>query len=277
LPGKPLVSVVTVVFNGGSRLEQAIRSVLSQNYDNMEFIIIDGGSTDGTLDIVRRYENRIDRWISEPDRGIYDAMNKGITLSSGELIGFLNSDDWYEPGAIAAVAGAYSSAAGGNVVIAGAWNLVFEDIDLVVRAIPSLKFHLGMPLSHQAMFVPRVVYDSFGVHDLRYRYAADMEMALRLHANKVPFHFLDSVLVNFRTSGASERHSKESGREASEIARRHLPPASYCLFRILRIKFEMLNFLSHEVERFLGKSVAGSMKKVYYHLKSRWSGNWRIP
>ena len=143
-------------------LEQAIRSVLAQSYDNIEFIIVDGGSTDGTLEIIRRYNDRIDQWVSEPDRGLYDAMNKGIALSSGDLIGFLNADDWYEPGAIAAVVEACRPAEGRNTIIAGMWNLVFEEIGLTVRATPSLKFHLGMPISHQAMFVPRGVYDSIG-------------------------------------------------------------------------------------------------------------------
>lgn len=277
LPGKPFLSIVTVVFNGASRIEQAIRSVIEQDYQNFEFIVIDGGSTDGTLDILRRYENRIDYWISGPDDGIYDAMNKGIALSSGESIGFLNSDDWYEPGAVAAVAEACSSPAGKDSVIAGAWNIVFEDIDLVVRAIPSLRFHLGMPLSHQAMFVPRAAYEAIGGFDRRYRYAADFDMALRLHANKVRFHLLDSTLVNFRASGASERHFRESGREASEIARKRLPPAEYRMFRLVRIKFEAMNFLALEAERFLGKSAARSLKRAYYRMKSRCSRTWRVP
>lgn len=275
--GKPLVSIVTVVFNGESHLDQAILSVLGQSYENIELIIVDGGSTDGTLDIVRRYESRIDRWISESDRGIYDAMNKGIALSSGDLVGFLNSDDWYEPGAIQAIAEAFASAEERNTVIAGAWNLVFEEIGLTVRATPSLKFHTGMPLSHQAMFVPRRIYDSAGGFDLRYRYAGDLDLAIRLHKSGVHFHFLDSVLVNFRTTGASERHFRESGREASEIIRKQLPRKTFCIFRILRIKFELLNVISLKAERLLGKPLAGFLKKAYYRLKAMYSRNWKIP
>ena len=276
VPGRRLVSVVTVVFNGALHLEQAIRSVLAQSYDNIEFIIVDGGSTDGTLEIIRRYNDRIDQWVSEPDRGLYDAMNKGIALSSGDLIGFLNADDWYEPGAIAAVVEACRPAEGRNTIIAGMWNLVFEEIGLTVRATPSLKFHLGMPISHQAMFVPRGVYDSIGGYDLRYRYAADLDMLLRLHTNRVRFHFLDSVLVNFRTSGTSERHFRESGREASRIIRAYRPWTTWCLFKVIRFKFETLNILSQKVERFLGKSAARSLKRTYYRLKAKYSGTWRI-
>jgi len=103
-PGRPLISIVTVVYNGAKHLEQTILSVLKQSYPNVEYLIIDGGSTDGTLEIIRQYEEAIDYWISETDKGIYDAMNKGISLASGDYIVFLNADDWYERGAIESVA-----------------------------------------------------------------------------------------------------------------------------------------------------------------------------
>jgi len=101
----PLVTVITVTYNSGPRLEETIFSVLNQTYSNIEYIIIDGGSNDGTLDIVKRYDHAIDYWVSAPDRGIYDAMNKGIRLSSGEWLNFLNAKDTFgEPGAIESVA-----------------------------------------------------------------------------------------------------------------------------------------------------------------------------
>jgi glycosyltransferase involved in cell wall biosynthesis len=93
---EPLVSIITVVFNGERYLEETIKSVINQTYKNIEYIIIDGGSTDNTLNIIKKYEDKIDYWISEKDKGIYDAINKGIKLSRGELIGIINADDYYE-------------------------------------------------------------------------------------------------------------------------------------------------------------------------------------
>ena len=93
-PGEPLISVVTVVYDGAATLGQTIRSVLGQTYGNVEYVIIDGGSIDGTLDVIRSYEDRIDYWQSEPDGGIYDAMNKGIALATGEYVYVLGCDDF---------------------------------------------------------------------------------------------------------------------------------------------------------------------------------------
>ena len=90
---KPLISIITVVYNGDKYLEETVQSVLSQTYDNVEYIIIDGASTDGTIDIIRKYEDQIDYWVSERDKGMYDAMNKGIDAASGELINFMNAGD----------------------------------------------------------------------------------------------------------------------------------------------------------------------------------------
>ena len=98
----PLVSIVTVVHNRARTLPRAIDSVLAQEYPELEYIVVDGCSTDGTVDVIRRYEHHIDVWISEPDRGISEAFNKGVALARGQIIGLLNSDDWYEAGAVSA-------------------------------------------------------------------------------------------------------------------------------------------------------------------------------
>ncbi|HOT76744.1 MAG TPA: glycosyltransferase [Candidatus Wallbacteria bacterium] len=91
----PKVSVITIVYNGAAGIERTIKSVLGQGYKNLEYIIVDGGSIDGTIDIVKKYEDKIARWVSEKDRGISDAMNKGIALATGDIVGMIHADDWY--------------------------------------------------------------------------------------------------------------------------------------------------------------------------------------
>src|SRR5574342_808175 len=122
----PLVSVITVVYNGARHLEQTLLSVINQGYGNIEYIVVDGGSVDGTLDIIGKYEDRIDYWVSEPDDGTYDAMNKGIELAHGELIGLLNSDDYYEPDAIGIIAGKYKEKPTPQIVFGNAYALPEE-------------------------------------------------------------------------------------------------------------------------------------------------------
>ena len=116
------VSIITVVFNGIRTIEQTIKSVLNQSYKNIEYIIIDGGSTDGTLDIIRKYENYLSYIISEPDHGIYDAMNKGIQKSTGDIVGIINSDDWYEVNTVSQVVERFESFA---------VDLVYGDINFI--------------------------------------------------------------------------------------------------------------------------------------------------
>ncbi len=272
----PVISVVTVVYNGERHVEQAIRSVLSQSYDNIEYIVVDGGSTDGTLNVVRAHEDRIDCWVSEPDSGIDDAMNTGIGLATGDLVGLLNSDDWYADGAIAEVARIHAAGGAQDRVIAGKWRIVLESPSLSIEAAPSLRFHTGMPLCHQAMFVPRAAYASVGLYDTGYRYAADLDMVLRLHAGRVPFVFSDRVLVHFRATGASDRHYRESVREAAGIIRKRLPFRTYAAYLIVRWKFELLTGAARWIERVLGRRASDALKATYYRVKARYSPTWNI-
>lgn len=274
-PGDLLVTVVTVVHNGEKHLEEAIKSVIEQDHENLEYIIIDGGSTDTSLDIIRRYEDRIDFWVSEPDEGIYDAMNKGIALASGELIGLLNADDRYEQGAIKAIVGAFLKARGDhNVAIAGKWNLIFEEIDLVITASPSLRFWMGMPISHQAIFIPKKIYEMVGAYDIAYRFAADLDMVVRLYLRGIRFIFLDQVLVSFRTSGASGRFFRESTREAATIIGRNLPWKYRMGFRMMSLKYIFLASASKAAKRILGEKIVSFMVKAYLLLKSFYSRSW---
>lgn len=273
-PEAPLVSVVTVVFNGEAHLEQAIVSVLGQRHTNVEYIVVDGGSTDGTLSILERYGGRIDYWVSEPDRGIYDAMNKGIALASGDLVGLLNSDDWYTPEAVEEAVRAWLAQPDREAVVAGKWRVVLEEIPMTVTIAPSLKFHVGMPISHQSMFVPRELYRRLGAYDLRYRFSSDLDLTVRFHRNGVQFVFIDAVIVNYRSSGASTRHFREMGAEHSRILRENVPWTTYALHRIVRFRYETLMSLSIVLRRRIGEKATGSLSRAYYRLRGSCSRYW---
>ena len=177
----PLVTIVTVVLNGEKYLEETIQSVINQTYDNIEYIIIDGGSTDGTLEIIHKYEAVIDYWVSEPDGGIYDAMNKGIQLATGELIGLINSDDWYLSNAVSTVADKYTKEfQNERVIISGGIFWIDSEGKIMFPVPRSEKFlveriNWEMPLNHPATFVASDVYAILGLFNLKYQIGADYD------------------------------------------------------------------------------------------------------
>ena len=203
LDGKPLVSVITVVFNSHKYLEQTIQSVLNQSYDNVEYILIDGGSTDGTVDIIRKYEHAIDYWISEPDKGIYDAVNKGLMLAFGDSIGIINSNDWYEANAIAKVVfivgGAIDCVAHGNMNVYKDNRICYE-----ARFCGAMnKIKKGMIINHPTTFIGKSLYKRYGLFDTKYKIASDWDLILRFWKAEVPFIFIPHLIANFRIGGIS--------------------------------------------------------------------------
>lgn len=264
VPKGPLISVVTVVYNGEAHLEETILSVLRQGYDNVEYLIVDGGSTDGTLDIISKYEDRLDYWVSEPDRGIYDAMNKGLELAAGDLIGLLNADDFYQPGALEKVAEAYR--AEGALGIYYGDNIVLqEDLGLTYRSHATLRYWMGMPMCHQAMFVHRQVYATLGGYSTRYRFASDYDFLLRAVAAKTGFLHVNHYLVSYRNTGLTSVHYTRSLAEAKRInrtycgvfSRRH---AAYCLSYL---KTLTLYFLQKILGVLCGEKVLDRLRVLY--------------
>ncbi|HBE89652.1 MAG TPA: glycosyltransferase [Candidatus Andersenbacteria bacterium] len=203
----PLVTIVTVVRNGAKYLKCAIESIISQSYKNIEYIIIDGGSTDGTLEIIKQYEFAVKLWISESDNGIYDAMNKGINLAGGSIIGILNSDDWYEPDTVELVVATFVAQA--CDVVTGDM-MIWKNSSEFVRVKPNISWPLVkygiFKINHPATFVTRDVYLDYSF-DINYSTAADLKFLLQLILIKKKFSYLDKILVNFRTGGASSNSS----------------------------------------------------------------------
>ena len=215
----PLVSIITVVFNGERYLEQTILSVINQKYRNFEYIIIDGLSSDKTRDIIRKYENKIDYWISESDAGIYDAMNKGIALSNGELIGIINSDDWYEEVAVAEVVEKYKCNLDINI-FHGLHRLWDDRGVLGVIGHTDLFLNNGM-ISHPSCFIKRSIYEKYGNYSCEYKIVSDYELMLRFKSKEVSFMFIEKILANFRNNGISFRSKRQLIFETMQIQKKY--------------------------------------------------------
>jgi len=204
------ISIVTATYNSGATLRDTLESVLAQSYDDYEHIIVDGGSTDGTLEIIHEYEPRYRgrlRWISEPDRGIYDAMNKGITRASGQVVGLLNSDDFYaSDDVLATIADNIGDV---DAVYADVCYVRPGDLVKVVRRYSSKSFRrwkmrLGFMPAHPSFYCRRSVYTRFGMFDLDFKIAADFEQLLRLiFVNQIKTKYIRKTFVTMRTGGAS--------------------------------------------------------------------------
>jgi len=203
---KPLITVITAVFNGERFLEQAVMSVLNQSFEDFEYIIVDGGSTDGTLNIIKRYEDRIACWISEPDSGIYDAWNKGVALARGEWIAFLGSDDAYYVDALKDYAGYIDQHRDGQLdYISSCVDLVdteMKKIEVLSERWIWRKFRKRMKIAHVGSLHHKSLYERYGLYDTTYRITGDYEFLLRL-GKGLNAGFLNSVTAMMRTNGIS--------------------------------------------------------------------------
>tara|TARA_B110000438_G_scaffold220156_1_gene213204 strand:- start:31 stop:969 length:939 start_codon:yes stop_codon:yes gene_type:complete len=202
---KPLISIVTVIFNSEDYLEQAIQSVINQTYDNVEYIIIDGGSTDGTLDIIKKYSDKIDYWISEKDNGVYDAWNKALKLSHGQWIGFLGSDDYYEFSALQKYFENINQISKVDYISSKS-NLITKDkktIKIIGKAWNWKDFSKYMNVAHVGSLHHRSLFEKYGTYDINFPVCADYEFLLRAK-NKLKAGFVNNVLCNFRAGGQSE-------------------------------------------------------------------------
>jgi glycosyltransferase involved in cell wall biosynthesis len=213
----PTISIVTPCLNRSQFIEEAVQSVLNQNYTNVEHIVVDGGSTDGTLEILRRYQHL--RVISEPDQGVYDGLNKGVGLARGEIIGHLNSDDFYEQNVFASVARRFTEAPELDAVSGGA--IVFEEqADGVRRTIAQYLAPRDVELSYQnitvgvpiinARFFRKRVYDRVGLYDTRYRIAADRDFLLRAAQAGIKSEPLGCLVYHYRQHPGSLSISGQS-------------------------------------------------------------------
>jgi glycosyltransferase involved in cell wall biosynthesis len=206
-PGNPLVSIITVTYNRARYLEQAMLSVLEQTYKNIEYIIIDGGSNDGTVDIINNYNNQLDYWLSEKDDGMYYALNKGIEFAKGEFIGICHSDDYYYNRFViehfisfqrSTVADIYH----GDIMTLAPNNQFSERIISSSQIIE----RTNNSINHPTTFIRKELFHRFGSYDTSYRSASDYEMMMRLKINKCEFKYL-GIIVSIMRVGSEKRVS----------------------------------------------------------------------
>ena len=243
----PLLSIITVVYNDAAGLERTIKSVEGQTYSNIEYIIVDGGSTDDTLDIIRKFEKNISHWVSEPDKGLYDAMNKGLKIASGDFVWFMNAGDLiYRDVTIENIFSGNSGKAdiyyGDTMVV----NEQYEEVGLR-RLRPPEKlnwksFRKGMLVCHQAILVRRTLADQY---DERYSHSADFDWVIKALKKTDNIRNTVNILVSFLDGGHSKQNIRPSLVERFNSMRTHygLLPA---LFSHIPIAFRFFRFYSRE-------------------------------
>ena len=251
IAGDMKISIVTVCFNSAETIVDTLRSVADQTYPDIEHIVVDGASSDNTRALIEEHGKRVAKSISEPDLGIYHAMNKGLVMATGDVVGFLNSDDIYaDPRVLERVAHAFGDPDVGAVY----GDIVFvarQDTSHVVRLWTSRSYAPGlcsrgwMP-PHPSLYVRRSVYEKYGGYDLAFPAAADFEMALRLlDIERVSSVYVPTIQVRMRMGGQSTRSIRNiisGSREVSRACRKHGLPGGI-RFAVARLLVKLPQFL----------------------------------
>lgn len=196
------ISIITPVYNAEKTIEKTILSVINQKQESkLEYIIIDGGSTDKTLDVINLYADKIDILISEKDNGVYDAMNKGISLATGDVVGIINSDDWYNDSALSTVEQTFLQNPDISIVHSPVNNYAGKKYFSTFTPGDLEYLAFKMTIAHPSCFVKKEVYDQIGCFDLNYSMAADYDFILRAYGNGYKFHCVNHSLASFSLSG----------------------------------------------------------------------------
>lgn len=263
----PLVTVITVVRNRKDTLAQTIKSIASQSYPNIEYIVIDGLSTDGTVGIIKQFDNKIDNWISEPDSGTADAFNKGLSLAKGDLVFWLASDDWIDPDYIESAI---------KVLLDGGVDFVFGDISIYkegdpVRILKGSKNYAKLLMSgyprftFPTMIIKRKCFQDFGLIDTSYKFFNDYELVLRFHLNGASGLYSDSLMIHKRVGGVGESLSVQSVSELLRLLKQYRLPKTKamvnCLYYLMRGSFGSL------VRRILPQNIHNKLKYSYGRAK----------
>jgi glycosyltransferase involved in cell wall biosynthesis len=256
---KPLVSIITVAYNAELFIEKTIKSVLSQTYSPIEYIIIDGGSTDNTVDIIKEYSDRIAYWCSEKDNGISDAFNKGLSKATGDIIGIINADDWYKNDTLEIVVNNFGSA---DIVYGDLQLWKREKKDFIQKGNHSLLAR-EMTVNHPTVFIKKSCYEKLGNFREEYKCAMDYDLMLRFYTNNCVFKYIPFVLSNMRLEGISDNNWLLGCRETLAIKNKYLPTQ-----RVKNYLYYCKHVLAIAMPRALKKMGLSSAVKLY---RSRFS------
>ncbi|OWU91774.1 MULTISPECIES: glycosyltransferase family 2 protein [unclassified Flavobacterium] len=257
----PKISIITVVYNDEQYISKTIESVLNQSYDNIEYIIVDGGSTDSTVERIKNYTDAIDAFISEKDRGIYDGMNKGIQKSSGDYLLFLNSGDFFHNNNILNVISGYIEKSGNADIIYGDFSVKSEDANFgfIRKAGDVGSIKKEMVFSHQACFIKGDLHRKNN-YDLKYRICADYNFLLKSYLEGAKFYKVPEIIATVSNGGLSDMNRIKVFKERLEIKKVLIPSVSNYYYY-----FKSVSYLS-----FIGlvkKSIPNSLFLKFYKLK----------
>lgn len=198
------LSIITPVYNAETTIERTLLSVINQSHHfELEYIIVDGGSQDKTLEIIQKYKQHISTVISEPDQGVYDAMNKGVRLATGDIIGIINSDDWYNDNAFEVVEKAFVDHPDTEILYSPIHNYFNGEYLNTFTPGHLDRLPFKFTLNHPSCFVRKSVYEQIGEFNLDYRIAADYDFILRAYQSGLSFHAVDTALVSYSLNGMS--------------------------------------------------------------------------
>lgn len=239
----PLISIVTVSFNAVSVIEKTILSIINQTYPNIEYIIIDGGSTDGTVDVIKKYSDKVAYWVSEPDKGIYDAMNKGIARATGKWINFMNTGDTFHDENVVSSLFENDENNESYMAIYGNTEYVYSRKKIIIKQL-SDKQHKIMPSCHQSIFCLTKEMKDHGFN-LKYKIAADFDFFYSLYKKGASYKYIDTLVAVYdASSGFSSVNAFACFKEIQQIAyvNHWIYIAKLAIFRIKYIIKKILKY-----------------------------------
>lgn len=243
------LSIITICYNIKNEIERTCKSIVSQTNQDFEWIVVDGGSTDGTVDILNKYKDKMTIFISEPDKGIYNAMNKGIKLAKGEYLNFMNGGDCFASNDV--VENFYQSSAYGADIVYGNINIIKEKGRVKIKTYPKQvdkKFFIRRCINHQASFIKRELFDKYGLYNESYKIVSDWEKWIVFSENNCNFKYWNNLVANFGAGGISAQKTPKLIKERENVLNAHYNPkeierfgnylqkkSNVCLFNIFPV------------------------------------------